>query len=186
MLWRLIFTLILIGCVIYLCKGVYHYIPLSRFHHFVVPVYCLIMFLMNFTWDPENLILLVILTIIAAAIGWYQTTGIETKIEPGKKGRLRYLVKRNRPYVIGWIVLLAGGIALGELSSSENLFTVFSDKIFEDFFQELDPLLIFTEKHPWYVWLMSGISCLTFAYFSKSKIDQQFAAEKKQYIHTQE
>lgn len=168
MLWTLIFYLFLIGGVIHLCSKAFKYIPLSRFHHLYIPIYSLIMFMITFNWKNPEWTWLAGLFMLGIMIGWYQSTGVEIKKEI-RHHHKRYLVKRNTPFVIGWIILLILGIGLGEYHSQTHFLSLFSDKIIEELVGELDPFLIFSEHHPWYIWCLSSVSSLTFLFFTYPK-----------------
>lgn len=175
MVWTIIFYLILLICVIHLCSKAYKFIPLSKFHHFYVPVYSIILFLITFSWtDRNDYIAALILLPISLLIGWYQSSKLEVKKKYSeKKKKMQYFVKRNHPFVIGWILLLVIGIGIGELNTKTSVVSALSEKIFTEILSEFDPLLIFTEHHPWYIWFMSGISSLTFSYCAQKKIDEK-------------
>lgn len=162
-MWTIIFDLILIVLVFHICKKAYHYERVSRFHHFIIPVYSLILFLITMKWNPSDLRILACLLPAAILIGLFQTTGIEVKRRRDPKtDKKHYYIKENTPFVIGWVVMLVIGIAMGEIFGHEGFMSLFSDKIFEDIIEEINPLSIFVTSHPWYIWLLSGVSSLVF------------------------
>ncbi len=57
MFWSLLFNLVLIVLVIRICTSAFHYVRVSFFHHYLIPIYSLVMFLITMRWNKQDLIL---------------------------------------------------------------------------------------------------------------------------------
>ncbi len=101
MLWSLLFNIILIVLVIHLCLSAFKYVRVSLFHHFLIPVYSLIMLAITMKWtSKEDLITLAVLALIAICLGLLGTTGLTFRKKYSKKHKLIYEMRRGWPYVI--------------------------------------------------------------------------------------
>ena len=95
-MWHLIIDILLILAIIHICKGAYKYIPISILHHYFIPAYSIVIFLINMVWSGQDLILFAILLPIGIGVGYYETTRLEIEKRWSlKKNRYLYYVKRN-------------------------------------------------------------------------------------------
>ncbi len=186
MFWSMIFNLILIVLVIHLCMSAFKYVKVSFFHHFLVPIYALIMFFLTMKWTSKDMILLVILIGVSVLIGWLETMDLTFRKKPNthhshkkenqeskQKSKWIYEMRRGWPYLVGWILVLVIGLALNDIINHSGLYHLFVDKIFEEALEEIDPLSFFTESHPWYIWILSSVSALTFAWRGTYLLNQK-------------
>lgn len=178
MLIHTLLVVILIVLMIRISLKAYDYVPLSRFHHFIIPVYSVIMFLITFRPGPEDFRMLGILLIVALVAGWYEASGIQVRRQLSRRGKkLVWHVKRNTPYIIGSVLTTFLGIGLNIWQNHEQFLHLFEDKVFEEILEELDPLAVFTQQHAWYIWLLTGVAALMFAWRSAVRIRQEIALE---------
>lgn len=171
MFWSLLFNLVLIGLVIHLCLSAFRYVKVSLFHHYLVPVYSLIMLMLTMQWQKKDLLILLILIVVAAGLGWLETLGLKFSKKPAKKpGHWHYLMYRGWPYVLGWTTVIVLGLLLSDIVGHSGLYHLFVDKVFETLIEEIDPLSFFTQSHPWYIWALSSVSSLVFAWLGTKEL----------------
>ncbi len=172
MFWSMVFNLILIVLVIHLCMSAFEYVKISFFHHFLVPIYSLVMFFLTMKWTQKDLQLLAVLFVVGVLIGLLETMQLTFRKKLGKhhhkkegeKQKWIYEMRRGWPYLVGWILVIVIGLALSDLINHSGLYHLFVDKIFEEIFEEIDPIGFLSESHPWYIWILSSVSSLTFAW----------------------
>ena len=164
MFWSLLFNLVLIVLVIRICTSAFHYVRVSFFHHYLIPIYSLVMFLITMRWNKQDLILLVVLAVVAAGLGLLETLQLTFRKKPSakKKSGWIYEMRRGWPYVAGWAAVIILGLGLSDIIQHAGFYHLFVDKIFETIFEEINPLSLFTQTHPWYIWALSSISSLVF------------------------
>lgn len=164
MFWSLLFNLVLIVLVIRICTSAFHYVRVSFFHHYLIPIYSLVMFLITMRWNKQDLILLAVLAVVAAGLGLLETLQLTFRKKPSakKKSGWIYEMRRGWPYVAGWAAVIILGLGLSDLIQHAGFYHLFIDKIFETIFEEINPLSLFTQTHPWYIWALSSISSLVF------------------------
>lgn len=173
MFWSILFNIILIILVIHLCASAFDYVKISFFHHFLVPIYALIMFFITMKWTQKDITLLIILIVAGFLIGILETMDLVFRKKPSKK-RVKeddkpskkwvYEMRRGWPYLAGWILVIIIGLGLSDIMNHAGIYHLLVDKVFEEIFEEVDPLSFFTESHPWYIWILSSVSSLTFAW----------------------
>lgn len=182
-MWNLIIHILLLLAILHITSKSFKYVKISIFHHYFIPVYSLLIFFISMEWNnTDDLITLAVLFPIALLTGWYETRDLELEKKWDlKKNKYLYFVKRNKPYVFGWIFVLVLGIGMTALFKHESFSSLFTTKVFENFFEQFDPLLIFTTKKPWYTWLLSGVSSTAFTLIAQHKI---IGLEKQKNIKT--
>ena len=188
MFWSIVFNLILIILVIHLCRSAFEYVKISFFHHFLVPIYSLIMFFITMKWTTRDLVLLAILVVVGILIGVLETMQLTFRKKPAKHHHKKegeekanhskwvYEMRRGWPYLVGWILVIVIGLALSDIINHSGLYHLFVDKVFEEIFSEIDPLSFLTESHPWYIWALSSVSSLAFAWRGTHLLRHQEAA----------
>lgn len=173
MFWSILFNIVLIILVIHLCTSAFDYVKVSFFHHFLVPIYALIMFFITMRWTQKDITLLVILIVVGFLIGILETMDLTFQKKPSKRKHKEddksykkwvYQMRRGWPYLAGWILVIVIGLGLSDIVDHAGIYHLFVDKVFEEIFEEIDPLSFFTESHPWYIWILSSVSSLTFAW----------------------
>lgn len=169
------FLMIVLGVIVWrVCRSVHEYIPISRFHHYFIPAYSIVMFLLTYKANEADLDLMLILLGVSISVGWYETIDIEVKkLYSKRRKREVWHVQRGQAYITGWIFLLIIGLALNFHYGHEQLSKLFSDKVVEEILDEIDPFAIFTEHHGWYIWMISGISSFTFSLVAAVKIGRE-------------
>ncbi len=122
------------------------------------------MFLITMRWNKQDLILLAVLAVVAAGLGLLETLQLTFRKKPSakKKSGWIYEMRRGWPYVAGWAAVIILGLGLSDLIQHAGFYHLFIDKIFETIFEEINPLSLFTQTHPWYIWALSSISSLVF------------------------
>ncbi|WP_268912224.1 hypothetical protein [Lentilactobacillus sp. SPB1-3] len=157
------YGLLVVG-VIYMCSKSFKYENISRFGWITIPVYCLIMFVINVNLNEMNLIKSGIIVVIGFLIAYFQQLQAKIKFtdEVDKHDRPVIKIQRNWTYVIGWFLVFAASITLQILWSKEmttqEVITQLSDEIQKD-------LLVwrsFAYKSSWYIWLLSGINMISY------------------------
>lgn len=73
----MVFHLVLIVLVIHISVSAFKYVKVSLFHHFLILLYSLIMFLITMRWTQKDLILLAILIVVAIALGYLETAAVK-------------------------------------------------------------------------------------------------------------
>ncbi|WP_439749691.1 hypothetical protein, partial [Ileibacterium valens] len=46
--------------------------------------------------------------------------------------------------------------------SRDMILNMFTEAIWDNIIEEINPLALFTTNHTWYIWFLSGVSSLTF------------------------
>ena len=169
--WTFIVDVVLLVLVIRICAKSYKFSSINILHHYLIPIYSIIVFLITMKYNAEDWRMLAVLFPVAVGIGWFQTTGmvIEGKYN-AQENAVSYVFKRNTQYIIGWIVTIVLGITLTAVMKGQAISQLFDKKIVNDVIQDLDPFYVFTTSHPWYIWLISGVSSFSFTVFAKRKI----------------
>lgn len=178
MFWSLLFNLVLIVLVIRICTSAFHYVRVSFFHHYLIPIYSLVMFLITMRWNKQDLILLAVLAVVAAGLGLLETLKLTFRKKPSakKKSGWIYEMRRGWPYVTGWAAVIILGLGLSDLIQHAGFYHLFVDKIFETIFEEINPLSLFTQTHPWYIWALSSLSSLVFIWRGTEMLKKAEAA----------
>lgn len=188
MFWSLLFNLVLIVLVIRICTSAFHYVRVSFFHHYLIPIYSLVMFLITMRWNKQDLILLVVLAVVAAGLGLLETLQLTFRKKPSakKKSGWIYEMRRGWPYVAGWAAVIILGLGLSDIIQHAGFYHLFVDKIFETIFEEINPLSLFTQTHPWYIWALSSISSLVFIWRGTEMLKKAEAEGTTPVMNTEE
>lgn len=182
MLINLLLMLFLIWFIIHNFIKAHTFTSFSVWHDSFIPIYSLVLFFITMKWDRANLILLAILTPVALLLGWYETRGIEIKKEKSHKNKTEYeyMIKRGTPYAVGWTLTFVLGIALHAWFAKEKILNMFSEAIWDNLIEELNPFAIFFTSHTWYIWLLSGLSSITFISVIKYSISRYLKHKKEE------
>ena len=137
----------------------------TRFEQSTVPAYAMVMFLLTMSWTSKEIIVLAVLAVLSAGIGWFQASQLEVKhtSEHDRHGRPIILIKKNWPYLAGWVAVFVLGVAteiwhVGEVSSGEVI-----KKLAVEVRGELFSFMQFGHSYSWYIWAISAVSSLMFS-----------------------
>lgn len=159
------FEIILVLGVLRISRKAFEFEKVTRLSLLIIPVYSLAMLGMAMTWTMRQVLLLALVAVVAGGIGYWQTTKIEVKDGTGvdKHGRPIVLLKKNSPYIIGWVLIFISGIAMHILLTGEVELTEVSRELFTEIRKDLFAWSTFGTQSEWYVWALSGISSFTFS-----------------------
>ncbi len=171
MIINLILFLVLIWFVIHNFIKAHRFVEFSGWHDLFIPVYSILLFVVTMKWDREDLMMLAILLPVALLTGWFETKGIEIRKEfSDKKNDYEYKIKKGTPYALGWTFTFILGIVIHFWFSREAILEMFSEAIWDNILEEINPFAIFSTTHTWYIWFLSGVSSLTFIMIIKLAI----------------
>ncbi|WP_276936514.1 hypothetical protein [Faecalibaculum rodentium] len=114
-------------------------------------------------WETGDLQLLAVLTPIALFAGWLETREVRIRESTSRKtGKRIYEMRRGIPYAAGWTLTFVLGIAIHAWQAHAQILDMFSEAIWDNILEEINPLSLFTTTHTWYIWFLSGVSSIVF------------------------
>ena len=159
--------ILLIIALIYFVLNSFRFEKISDFRQKVIPVYCLVMFFSFMHWNLKNTIIALILVLCSVLIAYFQFRYAEIKgtNKHDKHGRPIALIKKNWPYLLGWVMIfLLGLISQYSLTNTLNSQTIIQD-LGKEVNSELFGWTVFSSSNPWCIWLLSGVSSLLYTRF---------------------
>lgn len=163
MIINVLLLVVLIWFIIHNFAKAKKFTEVSGWHDKFVPIYSIVLFLVTMSWTKQDLMMLAILAPIALFTGWFETRDVRIKKEYSpKKKKDEYKMRRGIPYAIGWVFTFALGIAIHAWMARGAILEMFSKAIWENILEEIDPFILFSTKHVWYIWFLSGVSSITF------------------------
>lgn len=180
---HILLVLFLIGYIVHVCLQASSFEKAGGIHQIFVPVYSIFLFFLTVRWNTEDVVLMILLVPVALLIGKLQSSRLvfDRSYSP-TRNTYTVTVQKNWPFVVGWILVLAIGILLEAWMSRDNISDLLTTALVDDFLEELDPLTILKAKHTWYIWLLSGISSLTFHLIAHKKAKEvKFSADQYGY-----
>lgn len=165
MVINLLLMIVLIWFVIHNFIKAKKFVSFNNWHDYFVPIYSIVLFLVTMKWDTTNVTIFLILLPVALVTGYLETKGVELKKENSKKRDKiveEIKIKRGSPYAFGWLFTFALGILIHCWFSRDMILNMFTEAIWDNIIEEINPLALFTTNHTWYIWFLSGVSSLTF------------------------
>ena len=143
----------------------YLFEKLSRLEARVMPVFAGIMFLVYMEWNLRNILLLLLIFLVAFVIAYLQVSRVEIQ-ETGEKDRYdrpRVLIKKNTPYIVGWLLVVLVGVLLAVFLEGEHLSVAhFIHELFMELRKEVLTYAFFSQNSNWYIWALTAFTNLTF------------------------
>lgn len=174
-----VFVLLLIIAIFFLSRKSFQFEKLKDSNF--IAIYCIVLFFVTMIWDRFNIILLACIALVSAGIGWFQSSKIELKKSENADEKSGYLIKKNYPYLIGWLLVIILGIAI-ECFINGSFFSEIVESFAGEVKAEILPFSIFGSERPWYIWALSGFSSLTYMGFvrlKKRRIENELANKPK-------
>lgn len=160
-MWLLILLLLLLRPFI---KGTFEYEKITRKEMVILPVYSLIMMLVSLDthMNLKDILLTFLLLILGIFIGWLQALGvnIQDNGETDQYGRPIIKIKRNWPYLLGWIIIFIINIGL-QIYFGKNLSTeTISSSLAVDLLKDISTGFFIFWHSEWFVWVLTVASTL--------------------------
>ncbi len=160
-MWLIILLILLLHPFI---KGTFEYEKITRKEMVILPVYSLIMMLLSIDKDMngQKILLTVLLLILGVFIGWLQARGvsIQDNGETDKYGRPIIKIKRNWPYLVGWIFIFVINIGIQiYFGKHVNTESVSSDLVI-DLLKDASTAVFMFWHTEWFVWVLTVATTL--------------------------
>ena len=163
MFLNLVLLLILTVFILHNVAKARKYTLFSSWHNLFVPLYSVVLFFITMKWETGDLQLLAVLTPIALFAGWLETRDVRIRESTSRKtGKRIYEMRRGIPYTAGWTLTVVLGIAIHAWQAHAQILDMFSEAIWDNILEEINPLSLFTTTHTWYIWFLSGVSSIVF------------------------
>lgn len=160
----IIFLLLLI---INFIKGTFEYERVTRLRLVLIPFYSIFMMVASLKRDYslQTLALVVVLLAIGLAVGVYQAKQVQVKVtgEVDRYQRPIVEVKRNWPYLLGWIVVFALQLAFEVYFGMELTGHEFSQTLLKEIIRDLSVLAFFGTHNSWFVWVLNVATSWAYA-----------------------
>lgn len=144
------------------CIGAFKFHRFKPFREVFAPLYAIAMcvYTVYDKWEPRNWIFLIIVAALGILIGALQSGKSEVQF----RERGPY-IRDNYPYVLGWVFLVAAGIAAYIL---RNHITVTST-------EQMHRVLktSYLSAQPWYMWALYGVAGLTYYLYVDRKVKRE-------------
>ena len=135
-------------------KGTFEYEKVTRFELIIIPVYSAIMMVLSLE-NVRSLTaagLTIILLILGASIGFLQASKTQikdtNKLDSHQRPILK--VKRNWPYLVGWLVSFAIGISVEVFYGAHINAT------------EISTIAFFRSHNAWFIWVLNVATSFTY------------------------
>lgn len=154
-------TIFLVLLIVWFVRGRSRFEEVKRLTSLIIPVFSILMFLINFKPSHQNFIMLLVIAVVSAAISFFQAHFTQVKVDPelDKYGRKKAQIKGGWPYLLGWVAIFIVELILiwirtGEL---EIWKTLSSDLLLEIF----EVSRFSSNESEWFIWALAGFT----AYF---------------------
>jgi hypothetical protein len=162
-MWMIILFVLLIYSFV---RGTFEDEPVTRKSLIIIPGYALVMMICSLAEEDFNhkLLLTVLLLAVGILIGLFQASRVSVTDahEQDPYGRPIIKVKRNWPYLFGWIIVFVIDIAI-EFADQAS---VSGDAVFQELIKEilkdLSSIAFFSFSNEWFVWALTVAT--SFAY----------------------
>lgn len=147
-------------------KGTFTYEKVTRFELVIIPIYSAVMMLLEFRniRSLGSVGLAIILVLIGIAIGFLQAG--RTRLRDTNKfdahQRPILEVKRNWPYLLGWLVSFAIGIGVEVFYGARLDVAAVSHELFTEILKDLSIIAMLRGHSSWYVWLLNVATSFTY------------------------
>ncbi len=160
-MWLIILLILLLRPFI---KGTFEYEKITRKEMVILPIYSFIMMIVsiNTHMNWQDILLTLLLFALGLFIGWLQARGVSIKDDgkSDKYGRPIIKIRRNWPYLVGWIFIFALNIGMqvyfGKHLDVEDLS---SDSVIDLLKDASSAFFIFWHSE-WFVWVLTVASTL--------------------------
>jgi len=142
---------------------------ITRLELIILPLYSIMMFLGTIRWSEGEIFEIIVLMLVASIIGGIQSLGVE--IKSGSKEKESnvtiIMVKKNIQYIIGWVMIF---VLTTLIRVHYNLSSIdIKGEIISEVMKEMIPIIRFSSKDNWEIWLISAFSSLNFTYLLQRK-----------------
>ena len=147
-------------------KGTFEYEKVSRLELIIIPLYSAIMMLLSLkkTQSMTALGITSILLMVGVAIGFLQAS--KTQVKDAKKidahQRPIIEVKRNWPYLVGWLVSFAIGISVEVFYGAHINAEEVSNELVSEILRDLSVVAFFRGSNAWFVWVLNVATSFTY------------------------
>lgn len=166
-------------------EGTFDYEEVTRLRMVIIPLYSLVMMVLTVHqhYTTEKLELAAALFLVGVVIGIFQASKVQIKDDHKVDAYSRPViaVKRDWPYLIGWIIIfiICIGVEISEtpaLGHEEIL-----HELLTEIFKDLSFVSFFFSKTSWFTWVLNVAS--SFAYeiclFTRYPVVRQAVGRKK-------
>lgn len=140
------------------------YEKVTRFEYFTLPVLSLVM--IAFAWHEvsQHWLIFIVVLIVSALIGKYQTTSAQIKYsgQLNRRGLPEISLKKGRNYLIGWCLIVIIGFIGDSILNAELSWSNFMQAFFVEALRELVMVFRFTHPTEWFIWTLSAGSSITY------------------------
>lgn len=147
-------------------KGTFTYEKVTRFDLVIIPVYSAIMMILSLK-SVRSLTaagLAITLVLIGVAIGFLQAGRTQVrdtnKFDTHQRPILE--VKRNWPYLLGWLVSFAIGIGVEVFYGARLNVDEVSRELFTEILKDLSVVAMLRGQSTWYVWILNVATSFTY------------------------
>ncbi|WP_295747448.1 hydrophobic protein [uncultured Limosilactobacillus sp.] len=148
-------------------KGTFEYERVTRLRLVVVPFYSILMMvaLLHHHYSRQTLALATALLAIGLAVGVFQAKRVQLRDtgEVDQYQRPIVEVKRNWPYLVGWIVIFALQLALEIYFGMELTGHEFSQALLKEILRDLSVVAFFGAPSAWFVWVLNVATSWAYA-----------------------
>lgn len=148
-------------------KGTFEYERVTRLKLVLIPFYSIFMMVASLKRDfsLQTLALAGALLAVGLAVGVYQAKQVQVHVT-GKVDQYQrpiVEVKRNWPYLLGWIVIFAFQLAFEIYFGMELTGHEFSQALLKEILRDLSVLAFFGAPNAWFVWVLNVATSWAYA-----------------------
>lgn len=155
-MWVIILFILLIYSFI---KGTFEFEPVTRRSLIIIPAYAFVMMVLALHEEhfAHKVLLTILLLIIGILIGFFQATRVSVTGPQGKDryGRPIIKVKRNWPYLFGWIVVFVIDIIIEFADQAAVSGAAVFEELFKEILKDLSSIAFFSFSNEWFVWALT-------------------------------
>lgn len=147
-------------------KGTFEYEKVTRFDLVIIPAYSAVMMLLSFKniQSTTAICIAIILLLVGVSIGFLQASKVKisdtNKVDSHQRPILK--VKRNWPYLIGWLITFAIGIGVEIFYGVHLNAGEVSQELFEEVLKDLSVVALLSGHSTWFVWLLNVATSFTY------------------------
>lgn len=147
-------------------RGTFEYEKVTRLDLVIIPAYSAIMMLLSFRniQSIQATCVAIILLLIGILLGFFQaskvmvndTDNFDTYQRPILK------VKRNWPYLVGWLITFMIGISIEIFYGAHFNMREVSQELFKEVLKDLSVVALFSEHSTWFIWILNVATSFTY------------------------
>lgn len=147
-------------------KGTFTYEKVTRFELVIIPVYSAVMMILGLknVHSLTSAGLAIALVLIGVAIGFLQAGRTQVrdtnKLDSHQRPILE--VKRNWPYLLGWLASFAIGIGVEVFYGVRLSVDEVSQELFTEILKDLSVVAMLRGHSTWYVWILNVATSFTY------------------------